>query len=202
MKKLQFTLAITAILLTMSAHAAPVTSLSFNTGLNTGYSVDHIGNIDGNVDWFTFYSNGADMTSFYFDRTVAAPDLVAVLYSGDTNGFDYVAAGAGQQYSYWDADILNMNLTYVDEFDDSHPNIAGGMYGDPDFNMLLAAGIYSLALSSLDQAGTYEFTSSTFDSHNSVPNVPIPAAVWLFGSGFIGLTAIRKKSAKLSTLSA
>ncbi len=36
-------------------------------------------------------------------------------------------------------------------------------------------------------------------SYNSVATVPVPAAVWLFGSGLMGLMGMRKK-AKLSAL--
>ena len=37
---------------------------------------------------------------------------------------------------------------------------------------------------------------------NSLSPVPAPAAIWLFGSGLIGLIGMRKKSTKLSELSA
>jgi hypothetical protein len=37
---------------------------------------------------------------------------------------------------------------------------------------------------------------------NTVSSVPAPAAVWLFGSGLIGLIGVRKKSSKISALSA
>ena len=39
-------------------------------------------------------------------------------------------------------------------------------------------------------------------NQSSVSEVPIPAAVWLFGSGLIGLIGMRKKSSKISRLSA
>jgi len=35
-----------------------------------------------------------------------------------------------------------------------------------------------------------------------VSNVPVPTAVWLFGSGFIGLIGMKKKPSKVTTLSA
>lgn len=39
-------------------------------------------------------------------------------------------------------------------------------------------------------------------SITTVSSVPVPPAVWLFGSGLIGLIGIRNKSTKISTLSA
>ena len=37
--------------------------------------------------------------------------------------------------------------------------------------------------------------------NNAVSNVPVPAAVWLFGSGLVGLIGVNRKKAKLSTVS-
>jgi hypothetical protein len=47
-------------------------------------------------------------------------------------------------------------------------------------------------------------TSNLFFRHDSisyVSAVPVPAAVWLFGSGLIGLLGVRKKSSTISTVS-
>lgn len=42
--------------------------------------------------------------------------------------------------------------------------------------------------------------TSRFDDINSVSAVPVPAAVWLFGSGLVGLVAISRKSERSSTV--
>lgn len=185
-------LAISVFVLGISSlsQADSVTPEIFSTGFNTGYSVTGSGpDIDGNVDWFVFDSNGITPTSFYFDRTVAAPDLIAGLYMGDTTGFDYAAAGAPYNYSYNSADAYNPSLNFIQQFDDSHDDALGGEYGDPDFNLVLSPGRYSLALSSLGRPGTYEFTTNAVNAYPT----PVPAAIWLFASGFAGIAGIVRR---------
>lgn len=181
---------IVALAWTGMVQATPVTPESFNTGFNSGYAVADYTDINNNVDWFVFDSNGIDSISFFFDRTIAAPDLIAGLYLGDTSGFDYDAAGAGVYYSYMNAGSYNSNLTFINFFDDNHDNAFGGPFGDPDFDILLAAGRYSLALSSLGAAGTYSFTT------NAVSAIPVPAAAWLFGTALLGFFGVSRRKAR------
>lgn len=172
--------------------ATPVTPESFNSGFNSGYSVANYTDINNNVDWFVFDSDGVNSTSFFFDRTIAAPDLIAGLYLGDTSGFDYDAAGAGVYYSYKNAGSYNSNLTFINYFDDNHDYV-GGPFGDPDFNFVLAAGRYSLALSSLGAAGTYSFTTNAV---SVLLATPVPAAAWLFGTALLGFFGISRRKTR------
>lgn len=187
-------LALVGLALSGVAQAMPVTSESFHSGMNTGYSLTGASSVDGNVDWFVFDSNGTSATVFNFNRLVAAPDLIAGLYRGDTSGFDYAAAGANAFYSYGQAAQYNSALTWINYFDDSHGNSLGGPYGDPDFNLVLGAGRYSLALSSLNGAGgTYRFTTNA----NSVltNHVPEPGSMALLGLGLAAMVVVRRRKA-------
>ena len=183
---------IVALAWTGMVQATPVTPESFKTGFNTGYSVADYTDINNNVDWFVFDTDGSKSTSFYFDRTIAAPDLVAGLYLGDTSGFDYDVAGAPLKYSVFDAATYNSNLNYLSLFDDNHDDAFGGPWGDPDFDILLAAGRYSLALSSHENAGTYNFTTNAVSVLSAVP---VPAAAWLFGTALLGFFGFSRRKA-------
>lgn len=59
-------------------------------------------------------------------------------------------------------------------------------------------GLMSASFTNLTVNRNYE----TYVSWEPVAAIPTPAAVWLMGSGLIGLVGMRKKSAKLSALSA
>jgi hypothetical protein len=47
-----------------------------------------------------------------------------------------------------------------------------------------------------------EINSSLIVNIGPVSQVPVPAAMWLFGSGLMGLIGMRKKVSKVSVLSA
>ena len=184
---------IVALAWTGVVQATSVTPESFTTGFNSGYSVANYTDINNNVDWFVFDTDGSKSTSFFFDRSVAAPDLAAGLYLGDTSGFDYEAAGAGAWYSYMNAGSYNSKLSFISSFDDNHEDAYGGPYGDPDFDMLLAAGRYSLALSSLGAAGTYSFTTNAV---SVVSSTPVPAAAWLFGTALLAFFGVSRRKTR------
>lgn len=62
------------------------------------------------------------------------------------------------------------------------------------FNLLLAAGSYFFGLVP-SNGGAYGFTASLDADPIPPSNVPVPAAVWLFGSALLGLVgAGRRKS--------
>ena len=177
------------------ARAGFVIPLKFSAGLNTGYSIG-ANSVDEHVDWFVFDANGSDLISFHFDRTVAAPDLCATIYCGDTTGFDYVAAGAMWDYALFSASDYHYGLTYVSSFDDTHDDSHNGPGGDPDFSLLLQAGRYSLALTSLNLAdGTYEFTANV----SSASPFPVsgPGSMITLAAGALCMLGFRKRKRRL-----
>lgn len=148
---------------------------NFDIGMNTGFEVSSPYDfIHKGVDWFVFDSDGLGSTTFYFNRTVAQVDLIASLYSGDTSGFDYEAAGLISG-PYSQVTIYNTDLTLIDTFDDSHDDLLDGPYGDPDFDLILPKGRYSLAVFSVNLPGTYEFTTNVRSAYLKVPEPPTAA---------------------------
>ncbi|MCI5165227.1 MAG: PEP-CTERM sorting domain-containing protein [Candidatus Electrothrix sp. GM3_4] len=172
------------------SHAIPVTTESFNTGLNTDYFVSHA---TGDVDWFVFDYDGVDplQVSFWFDRTVSNLDLVAGLYRGDTTGFDY---GSNTSSLHRNAATYNSNLTFIQSQDDTHNDTLGGPWGDPHFAMNLSADRYSLVLQEFwnGGGGTY----SVITNMSSASSVPEPSAMFFLGTGLIGLVGSRFKKIK------
>jgi len=86
---------------------------------------------------------------------------------------------------------------------------AGGTYKNPDVSLSglgpvtgdfyirfygtgATSGNGAMRVSAYDPAGTYYFDSIT----GSVAPVPIPGAVWLLGSGLVGLVGLRKRTGK------
>ena len=67
--------------------------------------------------------------------------------------------------------------------------------------LLMALAENAIAIPPLTfNTNNYGGVSNTLDLNlnigQPVSNVPVPAAVWLFGSGFIGLIGLRRKSSK------
>jgi hypothetical protein len=87
------------------------------------------------------------------------------------------------------------NFLYVNDLDTTlaNPIWTAGQLSvalDPNWTEgFLQIGFYNLT-------GNYDGSGMFYDDVNFAPAVPIPAAVWLFGSGLIGLVGIarRKKS--------
>jgi hypothetical protein len=79
--------------------------------------------------------------------------------------------------------------------------VGGGFYDNNDYFIDLHGSgmnyLNYLKFVGLDNAGTSAgFDLDAVEALNSGPNVPIPSAAWLFGSGMIGLAGLRKKFRK------
>lgn len=66
------------------------------------------------------------------------------------------------------------------------------------FDIPLASGMHYLALGIHAKNGIATFADNAFVDLK-ISSVPVPAAVWLFGSAFLGLVAYRKKRASLQS---
>lgn len=85
----------------------------------------------------------------------------------------------------------------VDGFSFSMSSVASVFQND---TFLLLSGAGTVSKSGFDTtAGTWEFSAqtsgNTFSWSSSSAVVPVPAAVWLFGSGLLGLIGIARKKA-------
>jgi len=65
-------------------------------------------------------------------------------------------------------------------------------------------GIAEYFHGALDDVRIYDYaltSNEVLDLANNVSSVPVPVAIWLFGSGLVGLIGMRKKTVRFSALS-
>ncbi|MFC1589229.1 VPLPA-CTERM sorting domain-containing protein [Pseudomonadota bacterium] len=194
MKKSKIALSLALVLGSSVASAATMTSATFTmldaTGGYVGGAADVVGAIGGGT-WSV-----ASGTAFFGQNwtahsgTTFGPGTysIATIEGGTFTG---ITVGAGQVGGHilfnWgvvaDIDVVNVW------------DVAGDVYTSTDvLNGSPAAGDGVLGLGMID--GAFAGFNANFD-FVAPAAVPVPAAVWLFGSGLLGLVGVarRKKSA-------
>ena len=79
------------------------------------------------------------------------------------------------------------NMNFVTEFStaSSAPLVM-------DFYAYLNGGVIDSARAIWNGSG-FDFSTSPTGPYNRTPAVPIPAAIWLFGAGLVGLVGVRRR---------
>jgi hypothetical protein len=135
--------------------------------------------------------NGGDSYSSSGDLAFVGGDLFLSSAGGDSLVKINTNDGSGS---------LIGNIGFSSVFGLASPN-GTDLFGLAGFNVLSIDSATGNGTFILDYSG--QGLGSPFGSaFVTEAVVPIPAAVWLFGSGLIGLVGMRKKVSKLSTLSA
>lgn len=118
---------------------------------------------------------------FYYATSGVYDDFGAPLHSAPTIDFNTMTADMTSMFANWNSDP---SISYIGEFN------VGGIASV----IALGANSWELSWSHLQTSGP--FAGITTEMTMEVSQVPIPAAVWLFGSGLIGLIGVarRKKS--------
>lgn len=111
----------------------------------------------------------------------------AEVKNGDDGGSSYLSLNGSTIWEY--APVI---LGAGDSLDDLVSYTFAAQVGDVlGVNMLTVAGIYLGEGSAKGEAIT---EATSFFTLSVAPNpVPIPGAIWLFGSGFLGLVGVRRK---------
>lgn len=158
---------------------------------------------DGNYDWSASVSSGGSAESIYVS-VQTDDDLVESGLNND-EPFDKV--------DIWGSDVTGIcpqgvldTKGYCDETDmDPGEGIEIGlsmyMLSDwfsghglpgyiPELNQFLGAGAWGIEFSDGAQVGEFSASVDTM----TISSVPVPAAVWLFGSGLIGLIGVARRS--------
>jgi hypothetical protein len=140
------------------------------------------------VDFWSFDVGPAGGTfDIWGARLDSELDLVFSLYEGTT--------------AVDESEFLNRSdfggMSYIDFADDEI--FHSGPYGDPSlYSLFLPTGDYTIAIGGYASGGSGPYAYElTIGNPGDAPNpVPVPAAVWLFLSGLVGLFgASRKKKA-------
>ena len=130
----------------------------------------------------------------------------SVVTAGPATTVSGTATGAptaffGLPFSAWSLNVsdptpVNFNLSGTTPY----TGIIAGMgsllsFNNTSFSAVLAAGNYLFAVLPSAANSPYSFSISAGTAGGVVGNVPVPAAVWLFGSALLGLMGVgRRKS--------
>ncbi len=183
-------LAATTLILSTSANAMIVSNGSFETGDFTGWVSTGINNIvtttEGSTDGIYAASfNGGNVAG----SGILSQSITTVIGNTYLLKLDYGVFGAPKtqnlQVELIGASTL-LNQTLSDE--GNNPNIFA------EFSFGFIANSTSTTLSFTDLTTSVESFGADFVIDNiSVSAVPVPAAIWLFGSGLLGLAGVARR---------
>jgi len=189
MNKIKLSIILCAITLAPPVNAGIISSTTTNGNLINVYanSIDYTTYIGRSIFEVTF--NNLSPVQINFDVGVMVQDDISMYIYNSTgtgwSGFDFSLTGVG------------INGPFNVELNTS--TLAGWQFheNDPDTNK--ASGV-TLMFSGLENVGLYNVSGSadtSFVQNYSLiltpATVPVPAAVWLFATGLIGLIGVARR---------
>jgi hypothetical protein len=192
----------------LSAHAAfvfsgsstqglPIAGNDFNTqlqglGFNQMTTGAQLGvDMDGSVTFYYIAAESAYINSFNSGSTITEDNDSFNWDGWDSFSID-VAAGDILDFSFTSASASA--LTPVDNFSGTNLQGLGIMASTSTSDLVLAYNDNILGDSDYDDMLVRaEFRSVGIPEVPEIPGVPLPAAVWLFGSGLIGLIGMARR---------
>ena len=135
---------------------------------------------------------------------------VGVPFDVDIIGIDFTELAGGTFDIGFDSTHLQINSVSIDPYFDFLPEIGGPASGDiwpgVGFDVFAndpAAGDFTIATINLTGLGagtpglvilnSQFFSTTELLDPTLLPGVPVPAAVWLFGSGLLGLVGVARR---------
>jgi len=216
------------MLSSVAANAATIehiTNGDFETGDFSGWNVVDTGSGNWNINDGSFVTDGFGTVapiSGVFDAvtTQSGPgfhnlfqdiSLSSSFSSAILSWDDRVQSGAGfsDPNQEWRVLIEDLSGALISEVFSTSPGDSTSQLGPNsrtfDLTSLLTPFANQNIRISFEEEDDSGFFSASLDNVSFTTNVspvPVPAAVWLFGSGLIGLIGMKKKSSKVSILSA
>ncbi len=151
-----------------------------STNISTSFfhaSVNAVTGVSGSLDWYSFQTTQANVQAF-FDIDRGMPDLDSWIR------------------------LFNSAGTLIAQNDDGNVLDSGSTNGWDSFlsRTLATPGLYYLSVGRFTNGGQSTLNAGQdYTLHLSLSNhvaplqTPIPAAVWLFGSGLVGLLGLKRK---------
>jgi hypothetical protein len=203
MKKLIVSSVFTALFIFGVLLAPSWAAMTFNIyGLNTDFTAEVTLTLTGDELTFDIYNTSFDypasvdnyLTAFAFNL---AEGVTVGSYNGFPTGWDYMSPVDYQAESQTFGDFLYGAYT-VPFWQAGDPNAgipAGGSYS---FAFILEGlnGITEANILGLNANGYGFIARFQGDPLSDIAAVPLPGAVWLLGSGLLGLMAIRRRQNK------
>jgi len=176
-------------------------NLSVPTDPNTGssYAVSQQSTITANTVTVSMSANKQwyDSSSSSFDLHFTVDTPTDFTMSGDigywySSGLAKISLTGPSTFG-----LDDVSCSVFGNYDSCHYSNHGGVYPSPDSTTTLAPGLYDLLVTALDYGPDYPGgggpTTANF-TMTFAPTVPIPAALWLFVSGLLGLRRWLPKS--------
>jgi len=196
------TLAATTLVLSTSVNAASIylnddagVSVSLNSGALSGGTLANIINADSAAE-SVVHLIGTPGTHAFIQGSDAQMDLRFDL--GATYGLQTAHLWNIEEVIFPNWGVTAMHIEFFDDSltslgtYDSLPIISGGN-GDPTAENFDLGGILGVKYVDVLLTGDLDGVDITNFGFTTVSSVPVPAAVWLFGSGLIGLIGIARR---------
>jgi hypothetical protein len=192
MKKIKLIAAVLALLpLSQAAYSATVANGNFSSGMASWTAQ---GNVNVNAGYAVLTSAGSGVSTGSFGGTNGSILSQAINASaGDVISFNYNFVG-GDYLPYNDFSLVVGDATNL------LADIVGvGAYGTTGWRTFTFTALsnFTNLMFLVSNSGDTGYDSSLWVDNVTVSgspsNVPVPAAVWLFGSGIAGLMGMRRK---------
>ncbi|MEJ2686861.1 MAG: flocculation-associated PEP-CTERM protein PepA [Gammaproteobacteria bacterium] len=181
----------------LGADNSGVSSTGLNpSGVGSGYELTLAGSFQERVDSVANGQTNFTLQSGHANLYLGAPNYSFSTDSGFTDGKSILSAsitgGSGWFSSAFDYGVTNLNVN-VDSYDHSifSPDTISG--GTSIFSMQAPGSGFTSFLSSIGSVQGNSTSSGLLlsaDGNMSLTAVPLPPALWLFGSGLVGLVGL------------
>lgn len=210
--KLKLDVAIVAVALVTATSASAYSVTTGGTvvvgeGLTTSVAGATVVDFDSNLLLPTGYTGGAVKIGSSSDNWASPPNDTSNFYtvgpgSGQSNPGTVLLNSVSQYFGYfggspdkYNSVELYMNNSMLTSFTGTYLASVAGIPPDGNWSNGAYWNIWASNATEYFNKVVFRSTSNAFetDNHASVSAVPLPAAVWLFGTGLLGLLGLAKR---------